>query len=241
VSAAVLPIRFSGYMLGEREISPRGTLMTSVRETAAGAHSTPTYRARREKIIREAALLFAREGYQQTNMERIAAAVGICKPTLYHYVKSKEEILYEVHQGAIDFGLFRQEERALSAMSPTEQLLGLMRDNFEFLRTMRAYARVLIEHHQELPDDRREIIDAKSARYFELVEDVVRKGIESGEFRPVDVRLTALALIGMWNFSYRWYRPGGPKTGEDLARDMCDLVVKGLLPEHRAAVHEANV
>src|SRR3954452_6177364 len=64
----------------------------------ADASASQAGPGRRDEILREAALLFLESGYRGTSMGTIADRVGIAKPTLYHYWRSKEDILYEIHK-----------------------------------------------------------------------------------------------------------------------------------------------
>jgi AcrR family transcriptional regulator len=204
-----------------------------------GQSATTTKRdARRADLIRRAAELFDTDGYHLTSMGEIAEAVGVSKPTLYHYVASKDEILLEIHEQFIDPLIERQERRRQTALGAEQLILELIGDILEVIDAYRGHVRVFFEHHRELPPEPRAAIMAKRERYQELVEDVIRGGIDEGVFRPVDVELAALALFGMCNWAYQWYRPDGPMRSREIAYVFWDLLVHGLaapLPTARSA------
>jgi AcrR family transcriptional regulator len=160
-------------------------------------------------------------------MEEIAAAVGIRKPSLYHYFSSKEEILGLIHDAFIDVLIQREMGRLNSALRPSEHLLEIISDMFEVIGTQRASVRVFFEHYRELPRQHKARIREKRRNYQSMVEDVIRSGMSSGEFRRLDPTLTTLALFGMVNWGYQWLHDGDLNPRE-IARLFWDILVRGL-------------
>jgi hypothetical protein len=101
-------------------------------------------------------------------------------------------------------------------------------DTLELAETRPGYARVFFEHFRELPTSEQEAVRQKRNRYLESVEDIIRDGIEAGEFRPVDPNIVALAILGQCNWSYQWYRPGGSMQSRDVAYTFWDQAIRGL-------------
>jgi AcrR family transcriptional regulator len=190
---------------------------------------------RHAEVVREAAALFDERGYHATSMEDIAAAVGLRKPTLYHYFRSKDQILLSIHEEFIDLLISRQQRRLQTSMKPDQLLLEIMADILELMETHRGHVRTFFEHHRELPEDAHEAIEAKREAYEGMVSHVIQAGIDDGTFRPVDVKLATLALFGVCNWAYQWYRPGGPLRSREIAYVFWDLLVNGLgLPTARS-------
>lgn len=184
--------------------------------------------SRRHDVIQEAASLFDRRGYHATSMEDIAAAVGLRKPTLYHYFGSKDEILFWVHEEFIDLLIDRQERRAGAHMRPDQLMLETMGDVLELMETHRGHVRVFFEHHRELGDEEHAAIAVKRARYEAGVSAVIQRGVDEGLFRPIDVKLATLAVFGICNWAYQWYRHDGPLRSRDIAYVFWDLLQNGL-------------
>jgi AcrR family transcriptional regulator len=182
--------------------------------------------ARRREIVAQAAELFDRSGYHTANVSAVAEAAGMRKPTLYHYFSSKDEILFEIHDEFID--LLIEKERGRRGLAAKEALLEVMADVLELMRTHRGHVRVFFEHYRELSEADQETIRAKRDGYQARVEAIVRRGIEAGEFRDVDPRLTTLAVFGMCNWAYQWYRPDGPLSARAIAERYFDLLFEGL-------------
>ena len=181
---------------------------------------------KRREVIAQAAELFDRAGYHTTSVAAVAEAAGIRKPTLYHYFSGKDEILFWIHEEFID--LLIEKQRARECRSAGETLLAIIGDVLDLMRTHRGHVRVFFEHHRELSADDQETIEAKRDAYRRMVEDVVARGVETGEFREVDPRLTTLAVFGMCNWAYQWYRPDGPLDSGEIAAFFFDLLLNGL-------------
>jgi AcrR family transcriptional regulator len=204
--------------------APRGAGQTSSRRGASGGEGG----GRREEVIERAAALFDEGGYYATSMEDIAEAVGVRKPTLYHYFGSKDEILFWIHEEFIDLLISRQDRRIGTGMTPEQLVLEIMGDILELMETHRGHVRVFFEHHRELPEDEHAAIAAKRAQYESAVADVIRRGIDDGAFRDVDVKLATLALFGICNWSYQWYRSNGPLRPREIAYKFWDMFLNGV-------------
>jgi hypothetical protein len=112
-------------------------------------------------------------------------------------------------------------------MAPSACILELMADMLEMTAT-RPGVRVFHEHLRELRDDQQQLVRDKRERYQNMVEDVIRDGVASGELRALDPRLTTLALFGMVNWAYQWFRPDGPLGSREIAYFFCDIFLQGL-------------
>ena len=221
---------------GQPAVHGRGATDNSAVGGPAGEPSAAD--ARRAAVVALAADLFDRGGYASISMEQIAAAAGIAKPTLYHYFRSKDEILRGVHESFITTLLERQHERIRLGLAPADLLLGAMTDIFGLMETHRGYVRVFFENYRELPDEARREIRVKRDRYEGLVRDAVVQGIEAGAFRGVDPDAATMAVFGICNWAYQWWRPGGGADPALMAQKMWDLVIRGLAVPPQQADHD---
>jgi AcrR family transcriptional regulator len=183
---------------------------------------------RMRQIVDHAAELFDARGYHEVSMEEIAEAVGIRKPTLYHYVSSKDEILFLIHQEFMQLAMDRHSARRELSIPASVRLESTMGDILELMHTHRGHVRVFFEHFRELPTDYRHEIAGRRVEYQNIVEEVIRSGVESGEFRRVDVKLTSLAVFGMCNWSYQWYRNDGRLSPDQVAHIFWQLLIDGI-------------
>ncbi|MGW4589323.1 TetR/AcrR family transcriptional regulator [Amycolatopsis thermoflava] len=186
---------------------------------------------RRAHIVRAAARLFEQKGYHNTNVGDIAEAVGLRKATLYHYVKSKAQILVWIHDDTTGPLLERLEKDIANGIEPREGLRHVVADILELMETKPGYLRVYFEHHREIPEDLQAESKRKRDRYQHLVETLIEDGVQRGLFRKdLNVRLTVLTLFGMTNWSYQWYTPGGEYGYHRLADELLKTFLLGVEP-----------
>ncbi len=184
----------------------------------------------REEQVRAAALrLFKEKGYHATSMRDIAAAVGINKGSLYSYIKSKEDLLVPVFEQAQGVLLTEIEQISADAsLSPTERLKRAIHahviavaDNLDILT-------VYLSEWRQLDTDLLATNRDQRARYSYLFHEILRNGVAAGEFREMDTRIVMLGMIGMCNYLFRWYRPEGRLTPDQIADELIELMMQGV-------------
>jgi AcrR family transcriptional regulator len=197
-------------------------------DVAAGHVTVATLEPRMRQIVNEAARLFNRHGYHLVTMDDIATAVGLQKPSLYHYVRSKDEILALIHRELIDVAVSRLRQRTTKKLSPEERLHAIMTDLLELNATHPGHVRVFFEHHRELPLREQRSIREERDAYAELVEAAIRDGIAAGRFRRVNARIATFAFFGMSNWAYQWFQSAGPLRANEIADIFAELLLNGL-------------
>lgn len=182
---------------------------------------------RRREIVARAAELFDREGFANVGVGRIAEAVGLAKPTLYHYVSSKDELLTWIHEEFIDELLAARAMRS-NDLPPEQELRAVIADILGLMASHRSHVRVFFEHHRELPEQARERVRTKRDAYQQHVEETIRRGIADGVLRDVDPRIASFALFGMCNWAYQWFSTDGALSASAIADLYADLFLHGL-------------
>jgi AcrR family transcriptional regulator len=198
------------------------------RKKRRAARRKMTAEERTHQIVTTAASLFDQAGYSITTMDDIALAVGVAKPTLYHYFDSKDRILAAIHEEFIDLLISRHDERATAGLMPAQLLLEVMADILELMETHRGHVRVFFNHHRELPEEVQATMRAKRDAYEQMVENLYVEGMAAGTFRKADAKLASLATFGMCNWAYQWFRPGGPMRTREIAYQFWGFLVHGL-------------
>lgn len=174
---------------------------------------------RRREIGYAAAELFDRRGFGETSMDDLAAAVGLRKPSLYHYFKSKEEIVYWLHDEFITILLHRQAAHELATDDPELLLLGALTDVVGLMETHPGFCRTFFEHHRELSPPLREDIVVRRDAYTDAVRRSVSELLGPGVDED-EVAVLVLALFGSCNWTYQWYRSDSRFRPEEIARIM---------------------
>ncbi|MDQ6680037.1 MAG: TetR/AcrR family transcriptional regulator [Pseudomonadota bacterium] len=194
----------------------------------------PGYDTQREQILARAAELFARQGYSGTSMNQVAAACGVSKASLYHYVHDKYRLLVEIAEGHVDRLRALVADEAAPKTDETQQRPPEARLRELIVRFMGAYAdaqaqhRVLTEDVKFLePDDRRRILDGERAVVDAFARAIAAARPDLGAAR-LEKPLTML-LFGMMNWMFTWLRPEGPLSHAQLTPVVADLFFGGLV------------
>ena len=189
------------------------------------------YDATREQILARAAKLFARQGYTATSMNEVALACGVTKPSLYHYVADKQQLLAEIAAGHIERleALVRETGDASSAegLAPEPRLRRLIESFLRAYADAQAEHRVLTDDVRFLPAaDRQRILDGER-RVVAAFADAVTAARPELRRDGLDKPLTML-LFGMMNWMFTWLSPTGAWSHADLAPVVADLFFGGL-------------
>lgn len=184
----------------------------------------------RAEIIHAAAQIFREKGYHGASMQDIADAVGLQKASLYHHVASKQEILGEILDQALDRLIADLQPIAESKLPADERLRQAVRLYLLRLTENADLAGVLLLEYRSLEPPRRTEHIHRRDRYEALWRKIIRDGIAGGLFAPVDEMAATFALLGVQNWSITWYRPGGRFNPGQLAELFADLFLEGLRP-----------
>jgi AcrR family transcriptional regulator len=189
---------------------------------------------RRDEIIQEAAKLFDREGYRAATLEELAAAVGLAKPTLYHYFPTKDAILYAIQDEFQAEIARRKAIREAKGGTATEQLAYLMTDIVELTDEMPRHTRIFLELERELTPKQRSRVLKRRKAFTEEVKGMVAAAVESGEFVQADPSMLAMAMLGMASWTYKWFRPNGRYTSTEIAQQFVKYITEGIVRRDRA-------
>jgi AcrR family transcriptional regulator len=184
----------------------------------------------RSDIIQAAAQIFRQKGYHAASMQDIADAVQLQKASLYHHVEGKQDILLAILDHALDLLIDDMQAVVDSDLPPEEKLARAMRVYVDRLTADADLAAVLLLEHRSLEPGLRAQHVARRDRYEALWRQIIRQGVESGAFRPVDEAVAAFALLGVQNWMITWFKDGGRFTAQELADQFAHLLLNGLRP-----------
>ncbi len=178
------------------------------------------------EILKKSAELFSRKGYGATTLEDIARELGITKPTLYHYIETKSELLYCICDQAVSRLLDRAREIQASDMEAEEKLGELIRLHLSLFSEYGDFASVFFAEEKELPERQRARIRSLSREYERILRATLRQAVEEGVFREMDVPMTARIISGMCNWLPAWYKRSGPLSTDEIASMFLEFVVR---------------
>jgi len=191
--------------------------------------ATATAPAREDQVRAAALRLFKEKGYHATSMRDIAEAVGINKGSLYSYIKSKEDLLVPMFEQAQGVLLFQIEQIAVDpSLSPTERLKRALHAHVTAVAGNLDVLTVYLSEWRQLATESLATNQRQRERYAQLFHQILRDGVASGEFRPMDTRIVMLGMIGMCNYLFRWYRDDGRLTPDQVADELIEMVMHGV-------------
>ena len=183
----------------------------------------------RDDILEAAAQVFRQKGFHGASMANIAEAVNLQKASLYHHVSSKQEILFELLDRALELLLERISPIATQS-SPADARLRLMiREYLQILAENTDLSAVLLFEHRSLEGKQHARHVPNRDKFEALWRDVLAEGVRSKRFVCEDIPLTARALLGIMNWTITWYRPNGDLTVTQIADQYSNLLLNGLL------------
>ncbi len=181
-----------------------------------------------ERIFTEAVRIFREKGYHAASMQDIADAVGLQKGSLYHYISSKEELLYKIF-GRSTGALTQELEATVASHDPPNQKLHrAIEAHLTALCEQLDIYTVYLAERRVLSGRTHSKVRGEGERHARLLEQIIKQGIASKDFRAVDSKMTAHAILGMCNWLYQWYSPTGRLTPHEIAVIFSDLVIGGL-------------
>jgi AcrR family transcriptional regulator len=187
--------------------------------------------ARSEELVRRSAEVFRERGYDATSIQEIADRMGILKGSLYHYVNTKEDLLWMVMEPPLR-ELVDGAEQILGDISLdlTDRLVAVMVAHGESFEVNFPYMFVMTrENGDTLSEARRKDLDGLRRKYFKLLRDAIAGGQKAGEIRDDLAPSTAVhGIFGMLNWMFRWFKPGGRKKAAEVAREFADIAIEGL-------------
>jgi AcrR family transcriptional regulator len=194
-------------------------------ETDAKAVQT----GRRREIIEAAARIFKEKGYAATSIQDVARAVDILKGSLYYYIDSKDDLLFEVIQEVHQQGLENLEKTKHASGSALERIHAFVVNHASFNAGNLAQMTVFFHDFRSLSEERRRVIVKERDLYDQYLRSLITEGQEQGSVRSsVDPKIAAFWILGGMNWMYQWYRPDGPQSMEEIALEFADLAVHSL-------------
>lgn len=209
------------------------TTMIGKRRTAAAAKPRANYQKRREEISQAAVRVFNRLGYTGASLSSVAAELGVDRATLYYYFSSKEQLFDEVVGAVLEENNELARKIAASAVSPASKMRELVSalmvsyaDNYPMLFI---YIREDLNHVSDKRSDWSVRMRELNRSIQQSVMDIIEQGFADGSFRQIgSSKIVAYGILGMLNWSNRWFRPEGPESSEDIGKTFAEMVLSGL-------------
>lgn len=186
----------------------------------------PRFSDRRQEVLRTAARVFGRQGFRQATLEDIAQALEMTRPALYHYARSKDELLSGCAAIAnTELGAALKE--ALQQSSGLEQLRVFFIRYAEIVTDDFGRCFVLTDGSEMTPPMR--MANRKSQLWLaDAATAMARRGMRDGSVTKRDPADISRALFGVFNGMSRWYRAGAGRKPGEMAADMLAAMMDGI-------------
>lgn len=191
---------------------------------------SPVNITNKDRIINSAVRLFETYGYSNVTVDKIVYESGTSKGGFYHNFKSKDELLYTIHDFMITYALEKQQEAIHKCDSSKDTLAEIIRSFVLLFRTYRSHLTIFNEETLHLSKEYYQKIEEKRDLYKNRMYQVIDDGVKKGEFRAdLNVQIITMAIFGMLNWIYKWYKPSGDFSLEEISEIYSDFILQSML------------
>ncbi|EHN12991.1 Transcriptional regulator TetR family [Patulibacter medicamentivorans] len=182
----------------------------------------------RADIIAAATKVFSELGYHGASMTDVASELGMRKPSLYHHVRRKEDLLFAIHEQMVDELIAETMVVFSSSKPPSEKLRDIVRGAMDFVGRHQDGVTVFLAEHRALSGERWSEIVLKRDFYERMVQGVINDGTRSGAFVDMPPKIAAKAVLAMANWGYTWFQTGGEMGADEIGDMFAEIALRGL-------------
>ncbi len=189
----------------------------------------PESGSREEMIFESAANLFYTKGYHATTVSDIARSAGLVKGSIYHYIRSKDDLLYAIILGSQAQCMKLVDEAISHSTDPVERIQLALNAHIKHMAAHPAHVGTFLSELNTLSGTRREKIGAMMKEYQDSYVRLIREGQAAGKLKNGDPLLMVYGLLGMCNWIYRWYHGKHVPNLELIQQTFLGIVSSGIL------------
>jgi len=203
------------------------------RRKAAKTDSRASYQARRQEIVEAAARVFDRLGYTGASVSAVANELGVDRATLYYYFSSKEQLFDEILRAVLEENERLARQIAESSVRPGTKLrdliIALMQSYANHYPLLYIYIREDLSHVSDKRSSWSQHMRSLNRSIEKSVVDIIEQGFEDGSLRRIgSARTVAYGILGMLNWSHRWFRPDRSEPAGEVGRVFAEFALAGL-------------
>jgi TetR/AcrR family transcriptional regulator, cholesterol catabolism regulator len=183
---------------------------------------------RLEEVLQSAANIFFAKGFHATSIEDVARDVGMLKGSLYYYIKSKEDLLFQLLLAGIEDGDAFIAQQIDPGGDPVEQLEKAIRAQIDYIIQNRVPFGLFLHEFDSLSGKRQHKLIAVMSRYNSRFVELVRRGQEQGKIMQGEPWIIVNGILGMCNWLYRWYDPDQVSDPEKIKAVFLRMIFEGI-------------
>ncbi|UTH12796.1 TetR/AcrR family transcriptional regulator [Macrococcus equipercicus] len=181
------------------------------------------------RLIQSALILFEENGFKNTTVNSIVIHSGSSKGGFYHHFKSKDELLYRIHESFINHVNRLVDELEQKDLPPAEKLDYILTHFIFVYDHYKAHITVFNDENKYLADEYKTEIVASRRKFKSAIETIIIEGQAADVFtKDIHPTVITMSILGMVNWMYTWYKPDGRKSLEDIAEEMKIFVFNAL-------------
>lgn len=173
--------------------------------------------------------LFAQKGYHSTSMREIARELKMNPSSLYHYFRSKEDILFTLMNDAMDDALTTLNKICATPLPPEERLERVLGFYIQYYAGNQERLILLVNEMKSLDEGHRQVLIQKQQQYVGLIHSILEELGSEGRLKAIHPSVVVFAFFAMVHYTIKWYRPNGPVSLDELARSFSEIFTRGIL------------
>ena len=181
---------------------------------------------RLEEVLRSAANIFFSKGFHATSIEDVARDVGMLKGSLYYYIKSKDDLLFQLLMAGIEDGDAYIAQQIDVSRDPVEQLERAIRAQINYIIQNKVPFGLFLHEFDSL-SGKHKLISVMS-RYNSRFVELVRRGQEQGKLMEGEPWIIVNGILGMCNWLYRWYDTDHASDPEEVKQIFVKMILDGI-------------
>jgi TetR/AcrR family transcriptional regulator, cholesterol catabolism regulator len=185
-----------------------------------------------DEILRKSAKLMARQGYHGTSMRDLAETTGHSLSGLYHYLKSKDDLVFKINERGFTSLLETSTNVLEMDISPADKLRAVISNHIEFFSGNMSEMRVMMFGTHDIDRKRSQIISKLKDNYASIVRQAVQDYLQNQsdkQFSESEISRKTYLLFGMMNWIYGWYSKNEHGSSSELANDIYVTFTQGCL------------
>lgn len=196
------------------------------RGAKAGKLAKPSTRL--EEVLQSAAKIFFAKGFHATSIEDVARDVGMLKGSLYYYIKSKDDLLFQLLLAGIEDGDTFIAGQIEPDGDPLEQLERAIRAQIDYIIQNRVPFGLFLHEFDSLSGKRQHKLISVMSRYNNRFVELVKRGQAQGKLMEGEPWLIVNGMLGMCNWLYRWYDQDEVQDPERIKDIFVRLLLQGI-------------
>lgn len=183
---------------------------------------------KREKIFEKALELFIAEGYDHTPLSKIANSMNFTKGGLHHYFKSKEDLLFFIHENRLKNDLIPILELSEQISDPEKRIVYFLKNYINKVLTKDASIRVLVHEINRLKPKHQEKIKDCWRRVFDLIHNALLEMEDLDKIKKMNKTFATFSLLGMCNWIFYWFDYSRKDSADELSDTCLDIFLEGI-------------